>query len=103
MQVGRGHRMATMSVDGAYTNVGIAAIHETDRATQVGEYVTTENYCYTNESAADHFNVFIVGTVWHDANGNGNGNGNGNDQYDPGEGIGNVRVARSGRLLCSHR
>lgn len=84
MQVGRGHRMATMSADGDYTNVGISAIHETSSATSVGEYVTTGNYCYANPNEANHYNIFIVGTVWHDANGN--------SQYDPGEGIGNVSV-----------
>ncbi len=84
MQTGRGHRMATMSVDGDYTNVGIAAVHETNTATKVGEYVTTGNYCQANTYYDDHYNIFIVGTVWTDTNGN--------DQYDPGEGKGNVTV-----------
>lgn len=82
MQSGRGHRMATMSVDGTYTNVGIAAIQETDPNTSVGEYVTTGNYCKADTSYDNHFNIFIVGTVWTDSNGN--------DQYDPGEGVGNI-------------
>lgn len=84
MQAGRGHRMATMATDGDYTNVGIAAIHETNSDTSVGEYVTTGNYCQANTSSTNHFNKFIVGTVWNDTNGN--------DQYDPGEGKANVDV-----------
>lgn len=84
MQTGRGHRMAIMSVDGKYTNVGIAAIYENNSGTNVGEYVTTGNYCQANTNNSNHYNVFIVGTVWTDANGN--------DQYDPGEGKGNVAV-----------
>lgn len=84
MQTGRGHRMATMSIDGDYTNVGIAAIHETNPGTNVGEYVTTGNYCRAHTGYSNHYNIFIVGTVWTDANGN--------DQYDPGEGKGNVAV-----------
>lgn len=84
MQAGRGHRMAIMSADGDYTNVGIAAIHETDDQTEVGEYVTSANYCLADSNIVNHFNKFIVGTVWDDANDNG--------QYDPGEGIANVMV-----------
>lgn len=84
MQAGRGHRMAIMSGDGEYTNVGIAAVHETDDETDVGEYVTSGNYCQANTDFANHFNKFIVGTVWDDVNDNG--------QYDPGEGIANVTV-----------
>lgn len=85
MQAGRGHRMATMATDGDYTNVGIAAIHETNPATNVGEFVTTGNYCQADTSSANHFNTFIVGTVWNDINGN--------NQYDPGEGKANVNVS----------
>ncbi len=84
MQAGRGHRMATMATDGDYTNVGIAAIRETNPDTSVGEYVTTGNYCQADTSSANHFNKFIVGTVWEDVNAN--------NQYDPGEGKANVNV-----------
>ncbi len=84
MQNGRGHRNATMSIDGDYTNTGIAAIYETNTSTRVGEYVTTGNYCKASNSFPNHYNVFIVGTVWDDSNGN--------NQYDPGEGKGNVEV-----------
>ena len=84
MQAGRGHRMATMAGDGNYTNVGIAAIHETNSDTNIGEYVITGNYCQANTTYANHFNKFIVGTIWEDTNSN--------NQYDPGEGKANVNV-----------
>ncbi len=84
MQPGRGHRQAVMSGDGNYTNVGIAAVPEDDPSTQVGPLVVTGNYAQANESFPDHYNVFIVGTVWQDINKN--------NQYDPGEGLGNITV-----------
>jgi len=83
MQDGRPHRNAVMSLDGEYTNVGIAAVPETDATTAVGPLVVTGNYVHAG-SAADHFNRFIVGTVWRDLDGD--------DFYDPGEGIGSVTV-----------
>jgi hypothetical protein len=73
-----------MSIDGNYTNVGIASVPETNPATQVGPQVITGNFCYANAAYADHYNRFIVGTVWEDTNGN--------SQYDPGEGLAGVRV-----------
>jgi hypothetical protein len=79
-----GHRNAIMSVSVNYTNVGYAVVAESDPATEVGPQVITGNLCYANTGAADHYNRFLVGTVWIDRNGN--------DQYDPGEGIGGVRV-----------
>jgi hypothetical protein len=57
---------------------------ETNPATSVGPLVTTINYCNALSSYSDHYNRFIVGTVWTDSNTN--------DLYDPGEGMGNVRV-----------
>lgn len=84
MQDGRGHRMAIMSIDGDYTNVGIAIVSESDAATAVGPLVTTGNYCKANTSQPDHYNRFIVGTVWNDLDNDG--------MYDPGEGVGNVTV-----------
>ena len=81
MQTGRGHRQAIMSLDGAYSNVGVALVY--DPLPGVGPYVATGNYCSANPSS-DHYNQFIVGTVWRDLNGN--------SQYDPGEGIGGVTV-----------
>jgi len=46
--------------------------------------VITGNYCKAATGYNDHFNVFIVGTVWRDKNGN--------NRYDPGEGIKGVQV-----------
>jgi hypothetical protein len=79
-----GHRNAIMSVSGNYTNVGYAVVAESNPATQVGPQVITGNLCYANTGAANHYNRFLVGTVWIDSNGNG--------QYDPGEGIAGVTV-----------
>ena len=76
MQPGRGHRMALMSDDGNYTNVGLAAVSESDSSTQVGPLVVMGNYCQANTSATDHYNRFLAGTVWTDSNDNG--------LYDPG-------------------
>ena len=84
MQPGRGHRQAIMSIDGDYTNVGLSVVSETNPATGVGPFVTTGNYCRANTSQTNHFNRFLVGTVWRDLNGN--------DQYDPGEGMGGITV-----------
>jgi hypothetical protein len=84
MQTGRGHRMAIMSVDGDYTNVGFAMVPESNPNTSVGPLVTTENFCRANSAYPAHFNQFIVGTVWQD--------NNGNARYDPGEGVGDVKV-----------
>jgi len=79
-----GHRNAIMSVNANYTNVGYAVVAEANPSTGVGPQVITGNLCYANTGAADHYNRFLVGTVWIDSNGN--------DQYDPGEGIGGARV-----------
>ena len=84
MQDPRGHRMAIMSIDGNYANVGIAAVQENDSGTEVGPLVVTGNYCYANTDYSDHYNRFLVGTVWED--------GDGDSMYDPGEGIGGVSV-----------
>ena len=88
MQTGRGHRMAIMSVDGDYANVGIAAIAESDNNTKVGPLVITGNYCEANTGYSDHFNVFLVGTAWRDDNGN--------NRYDPGEGMADITVTPDG-------
>jgi hypothetical protein len=81
MQPGRGHRQALM---GGTSCVGAACVPEDDPATAVGPMVITINYCYANAGAADHYNRFLVGTTWTDANANG--------MYDPGEGLGGVTV-----------
>ena len=87
MQTGRGHRLAIMSIDGDYTNVGLAALPETNPATSVGPLVVTGNYANAATSYADHYNRFLVGTVWEDLDGN--------DRYDPGEGVAGVDVVPS--------
>lgn len=84
MQDGRGHRMAVMSIDGDYTNVGIAVVPENDPGTDVGPQVITGNYCYANTYFTDHYNRFLVGTVWEDRDGD--------SMYDPGEGVEGVSV-----------
>jgi len=84
MQDGRGHRLAIMALDGDYRNVGIAAVPENNPATDVGPYVVSVNYAKAQADGIDHFNRFIVGTVWQDFNAN--------DRYDPGEGRGGVSV-----------
>ncbi len=83
MQPSRGHRKAIMSLDGDYTNVGLALVYENNPNTQVGLYVSTGNYCHAG-TAADHYNRFIVGTVWEDQDED--------NFYDPGEGLGGVTV-----------
>jgi hypothetical protein len=83
MQDGRGHRKAVMSLDAAYTNVGLALVYEDDPDTEVGLYVSTGNYCGAAVVPNGH-NRFIVGTVWEDLDSDG--------MYDPGEGIGGVTV-----------
>jgi hypothetical protein len=63
-------------MDGEYTNVGLAAIAESSSATDVGPLVVTGNFAQA-ATYTDHYNIFLVGTVWHDANSDGD--------YDPGE------------------
>ncbi len=50
----------------------------------VGPFVITGNYCLANTGYDDHFNTFLVGTVWRDINRN--------NRYDPGEGVDGVSV-----------
>ena len=84
MQSRRGHRRAIMSIDGDYTNVGLAMVPDNNPATRVGPWVNTGNFAQAYTGASDHYNVFIVGTVWEDRNDN--------ERYDPGEGIGGIEV-----------
>ncbi|MBK1858380.1 hypothetical protein [Cerasicoccus arenae] len=81
MQTGRGHRAGLM---GNYSNVGVGVVEENNVNTSVGPEVTTINYCNARTSSANHYNRFIVGTVWEDQNGN--------YFYDPGEGLSGVTV-----------
>ena len=87
MQTGRGHRQAIMSIDGDYTNVGIAAVQELLSGTGVGPWVVTGNYAEASTAHADHHNRFLVGTVWEDLDEDG--------LYDPGEGVADVTVLPS--------
>jgi hypothetical protein len=84
MQTGRGHRKAIMSTDGDYTNVGLAIVPESSPSTRVGPLVVTGNYARASTSWPDHYNRFVIGTVWQDANAN--------DRYDAGEGFAGVTV-----------
>ncbi len=77
-----GHRHAIMSTDGDYTNVGIALT--THLRGCFFPWLFSGAYAYASDSAPDHYNRFLVGTVWSDDNGN--------DRYDPGEGWPGVRV-----------
>ena len=81
MQAGRSHREGLM---GAYACVGIACVPETNAATTVGPLVMTINYCNAATEYPDHYNRFLVGTVWNDLDANG--------LYDAGEGLGGVTV-----------
>ncbi len=84
MQSGRGHRKAIMSLDADYTNAGFAIVEENDINTNVGPWVISENFAQALNGAADHYNRFLVGTVWKDLNAN--------DRFDDGEGVANVKV-----------
>jgi len=88
MQDPPGHRMAIMSIDGNYTNVGIATIDENNPQTSVGREVVTQNFARAATTVSGYYNAFVVGTVWKDNNGNG--------RYDEGEGYGGVTVMPSG-------
>jgi len=84
MQPGRGHRRGLMAISTTSTSVGIAMAADNDPATSVGPLVTSIVYARASGSASNHYNQFLVGTVWNDGNGNG--------QYDSGEGLSGVQV-----------
>jgi hypothetical protein len=77
---GGGHRNAVMSLGSCAdtSSVGVAMVPHS------GNLCTTGNYAKAKKNGVDHFNTFLVGTVWQDRNGNG--------RYDPGEGYGNIQV-----------
>ena len=83
LQPGRGHRRSIHSDNGLWSNAGIAMVEENNEGTQAGPLVTSIAY-YRAGFAQDHYNRFIVGTIWTDSNGN--------SQYDPGEGHAGVTV-----------
>lgn len=87
MQPKRPHRQAIMSVDANLTNVGVAVVPETNRRSNVGPFVVTGNYEQADEDCDDHYNRFLVGTVWTDLDDNGH--------YDEDEGIEGVTVLPS--------
>ncbi|MDB6069939.1 MAG: hypothetical protein JWL81_1110 [Verrucomicrobiales bacterium] len=84
MQSGRGHRVAIMSTNSALTNVGLAMVPDNNPGTEVGPFVFSGAYCGADTAFPNHYNRFLVGTVWRDNNSNG--------RYDAGEGLNNVRV-----------
>lgn len=87
MQTKRPHRQAIMSLDANLTNVGLAVVPETNRRSNVGPFVVTGDYEQADEACDDHYNRFLVGTVWTDIDGNG--------RYDEDEGIEGVTVLPS--------
>ena len=88
MQPMRSHRVAMMSLNKDYSNVGIAAVRESNAATNVGPLVMTDNFAKAKSNVRDHYNRFIVGTVWADRNGDG--------RYSGGEGFARVTVRPEG-------
>jgi hypothetical protein len=75
-----GHRLAIM---GTYANVGLALVPDPDPVPDVGPLVFSGAYMHA-ANAPDHFNRFLVGTVWQDLDDDG--------RYDPGEGMPGVTV-----------
>ena len=82
MQNGRAHRTALMM--GQMANAGIAFVAQPDENLSIGPNVVTINYAIAQTFYTNHYNRFVVGTVWHDANTN--------RLYDPGEGCGDITV-----------
>lgn len=83
MQTGRGHRAAIMA-NPIRQNFGLAIVEDNDPGTQAGPLVTSIAYAAAQTFFPDHFNKFLVGTVWEDGNENG--------LYDDGEGLSGVTV-----------
>ena len=86
MQDGRPHRNGVMDTPDAsatlpMTNVGIAAVAT---AGDLGPLVAVADYANANPAVGDHYDRFLVGTVWEDLDGD--------TYYDPGEGKGGVIV-----------
>ena len=81
LQPNRGHRRSIQSDNGLWSNASLAMVENSSGS--AGPLVTSIAY-YRAGFAADHYNRFIVGTIWTDSNGN--------SQYDPGEGHSGVTV-----------
>jgi hypothetical protein len=84
---GRVHRLGVMSEPGdgttqVLTNVGIAAVEATGG--NLGPLVVVADYANANNAVGDHYDRFLVGTVWEDLDHDG--------LYDPGEGKPGVGV-----------
>lgn len=85
LQTGRGHRRSIHADNGLWTNVGLAMVADENTQNQAGPLVTSIAYYRASTfGTSDHYNRFIVGTIWTDTNGN--------SQYDPGEGHGGVGI-----------
>ena len=87
MQPGRPHRNSVMGTPDAtatldMTNVGLAAVPTSG---DLGPLVVVANYANANTVVPDHFDRFLVGTVWEDLDGDA--------LYDPGEGRSGVAVS----------
>jgi hypothetical protein len=88
---GRVHRKGVMSDPDAVTtqvltNVGLAAVDASGVPdTNLGPLVVVADYANANNAVADHYDRFLVGTVWEDLDHDG--------VYDPGEGKPGVGVA----------
>lgn len=87
MQEGRGHRM---NIHGNYREIGVGVIVGTNRVQNrtVGPQLVTQNFGTQQSSPA-----FITGVAYYDLNNN--------NFYDPGEGIGGLRVEASGASFHS--
>ncbi len=83
MQPGRGHRQAIMG-NPIRQNFGLAIVEDSDPGTLAGPLVTSIAYAAAQTIFPDHFNKFLIGTVWEDENDNG--------LYDAGEGMSGVTV-----------
>jgi len=82
-QRGAEHRQALMSSEEILDRVGIAIVHVAN-SKRVGPMVVVGNYCREIVAQNERPERFIVGSVYIDANANG--------QFDPGEGVPNVRI-----------
>lgn len=87
MQDGRPHRNGVMSAPDAIatldmTNVGIAAVATSG---DLGPLVVVANHANANTAVGDHYDRFLVGTVWQDLDGDA--------LYDAGEGRSGVLVS----------
>ena len=66
------------------TNVGLVVAPTDGFPTDLGPLVVVANYANANSAVGDHFDRFVVGTVWEDLDADG--------RYDAGEGVGGVTV-----------